>query len=162
MSDDIALPRAPEHAWPPTAAATPPSRPAFAPDRRSALRRLEMAAHLAWLLPQAMTAAEQAVSGASRIAQEQALKLFETNAMLLQRMVDLLGDSSDAELLARGAEVHARKAMTAELPQGLFYIADDRLCRAPAGGGAPALRGAAEAGAAECAGRCDRDGRLMR
>ena len=99
---------------------------------------------IAWLLPlvafavlagllyrQAMSDAEQAVAGASRVAQEQALKLFETNAMLLQRMLDLLGDLSDEQVLARGAKIHARlKSMAAELPQGqvlLFIGADARM-----------------------------------
>ena len=113
----------------------------FGADRRGALRRLQVAAHLAWLVPlvayvavaallyrQAINQAEQQVAAASRIAQEHALKLFETNAMLLQRMLDLVGEASDAEALAEGAELHARlKSMSAGLPQvqGLFIMGAD-------------------------------------
>ena len=60
---------------------------------------------------------------ASRIAVEHALKLFDTNQMLLQRMQDLLGPRSDAELLADAPAVHERlRSMAAPLPQvqGLF------------------------------------------
>ena len=118
----------------------PPSGP-FSAERRRALRRVQVAVHLAWLLPllafivvavflhrQHALDAERTVDRASRIAQEQALKLFETNAMLLQRMLDLLGDAGDAEVLKDGAELHARlRAMSAALPQvqGLFVIGAD-------------------------------------
>ncbi len=126
------------------AAALTPAAPAHAASglhRRSALRRLQWAAQLAWLVPlvafaavagllyrQAVADAEQVVAGASRVAQEHGLKLFETNAMLLQRMLDLLGDSSEAQVLANGAEVHARlKAIAQGLPQvaGLVYMGSD-------------------------------------
>jgi signal transduction histidine kinase/CheY-like chemotaxis protein len=115
--------------------------PALTPHRRRVLRQLEWAAQLAWLLPLAAFAviaallyareiheAGQAIDRSSRAAQEQALKLFETNAMLQQRMADLLGDSTDAELLARGRELHQKlKRMSAGLPQvqGLFIIGAD-------------------------------------
>jgi signal transduction histidine kinase/ActR/RegA family two-component response regulator len=66
----------------------------------------------------------------ARIAQEHALKLFETNEMLLQRMLDLLGDAPDAELLARSEDVHRQlQRMADDLPQvqGLFtHGADSR------------------------------------
>jgi signal transduction histidine kinase/ActR/RegA family two-component response regulator len=92
---------------------------------------MERIALLAWLLPllafaliaallyrQAFDHAALAVDRASRIAQEQALKLFETNAMLLQRMLDLWGEASDDEFLARGEDAHQRlKRMVADLPQ---------------------------------------------
>ena len=113
-----------------------PAPGAVSASRQRQLRRLQRAAQLAWLLPlfvfvviaallyrQAFADAEHAVDRASRIAQEQALKLFETNAMLLQRMLDLWGSASDDEILARGADVHERlKRMVSELPQvqGLF------------------------------------------
>ena len=66
----------------------------------------------------------------ARIAQEHALKLFETNEMLLQRMLDLVGNMPDAELLGHSEEVHQRlRRMAADLPQvqGLFiHGADSR------------------------------------
>ena len=77
----------------------------------------------------------------TRIAQEHALKLFDTNEMLLQRMLDLVGTSDDAALLNRAAELHERlKRMTADLPQvqGLYVngadgrlVASDRVFPAP-------------------------------
>lgn len=106
-----------------------------------ALRQLRIFLHLAWVLPlaaflicaallyrHAFEQAEVAVGHGSRVAQEQALKLFETNSMLLQRMLDLLGDDSDEVVLARGPELHERlKRMAAELPQvqGLFINGSD-------------------------------------
>ena len=68
------------------------------------------------------------IDSASRIAQEHALKMLETNEMLLSRMLDLLGSETDAEILARGPEIHERlRAMARELPQvqGLFLHAAD-------------------------------------
>jgi signal transduction histidine kinase len=54
----------------------------------------------------------------ARILQEQALKMLESNEMLLERMLDVTGDDSEAELLARGAELHLRlKDMARALPQ---------------------------------------------
>ncbi len=64
----------------------------------------------------------------ARIAQEHALKLFETNEMLMQRMLDLVGQASDAEILARSEETHLRlQRMAADLPQvqGLFLNGAD-------------------------------------
>jgi signal transduction histidine kinase/ActR/RegA family two-component response regulator len=108
----------------------------FSDDRRRALQRLQAIAQLAWVLPlllfaaiatmlyrQAFAGAAQSVDRAARVAQEQALKLFETNAMLLQRMLDLLGEASDDEVLLRNADVHERlRRMVANLPQvqGVF------------------------------------------
>ena len=105
------------------------------------MRRLQFISQLAWLLPafsfliiaaalyrQQFTEAQQAIDRASRIAQEHALKLFETNSMLLQRMLDLWGDASDEEVMARGSEFHERlKRMAADLPQvqGLFINGAD-------------------------------------
>ena len=113
----------------------------FSGERRRALRRLQFISQLAWLLPalsfliiaaalyrQQFTGAQQAIDRASRIAQEHALKLFETNSMLLQRMLDLWGDASDEEIMARGPEFHERlKRMAADLPQvqGLFINGAD-------------------------------------
>jgi two-component system NtrC family sensor kinase len=62
--------------------------------------------------------ARQTLEGHSRIAQEHALKLLETNEMLLERMLDLVDDVSDEQLLARSEELHRRlKAMSESLPQ---------------------------------------------
>jgi signal transduction histidine kinase/ActR/RegA family two-component response regulator len=113
----------------------------FSVERRQALRRLQFISQLAWVLPalsfviiaaalyrQHFTEAQQAIDRASRIAQEHALKLFETNSMLLQRMLDLWGDASDEEVMARGLEFHERlKRMAADLPQvqGLFINGAD-------------------------------------
>jgi signal transduction histidine kinase/ActR/RegA family two-component response regulator len=105
------------------------------------MRQLRVFLHLAWVLPAlafaigtavlhrvAYAGAQEAIDHASRVAQEQALKLFETNAMLLQRMLDLLGDASDEEVLANGAQLHDRlRRMAAGLPQvqGLFVNGAD-------------------------------------
>ena len=113
----------------------------FSADRRQSLRRQERLVHLAWLLPiiafalvaawlyrQQLMRAEDTVDHAARIAQEQALKIFETNDMLLQRMLDLVGDTSEREILDRGAEIYGRlKALAATLPQvqGLFIVGAD-------------------------------------
>ncbi len=54
----------------------------------------------------------------TRVAAEHATRVFETNEMLLRRVVDLLGDDDDARIAAREPALHARlRAMTAELPQ---------------------------------------------
>jgi signal transduction histidine kinase len=68
------------------------------------------------------------VDRASRVAQEHAQKVFETNQMVLLRMLDLLADRSDAELLADGAALHTQlRRMAQGLPQvqGLFVIGAD-------------------------------------
>ncbi|HTN49864.1 MAG TPA: ATP-binding protein [Burkholderiaceae bacterium] len=113
----------------------------LSPERRTALRRLRFFMHLAWVLPllsfivaaallyrDAFNDAKRAIDHGSRVAQEQALKLFETNVMVLQRMLDILGDSRDEEVLARGEQLHERlKRMADELPQvqGLFINGSD-------------------------------------
>jgi signal transduction histidine kinase/CheY-like chemotaxis protein len=82
----------------------------------------------AYLYRQAFEEAKQELGARSHIAQEHALKMLETNEMLLARMLDLLGTQNDSEVLARGAEVHERlKRMASELPQvqGLFLHAAD-------------------------------------
>ena len=80
---------------------------------------------------QSFDEAEQTLQSAVSIAREHALKVFDTNEMLLARMLDLLGSVGDAEWLARSAELHERlKAMATGLPQiqGLFVMGtDDRM-----------------------------------
>jgi len=113
----------------------------MAAERQRALARLRAVIVLALLLPalgfaavalylyrQELADARQRVDRAARIEQEHALKLFETNEMLLQRMLDLLGDAPETELLAHGASLHERlRRMAAELPQvqGLFINGAD-------------------------------------
>jgi signal transduction histidine kinase/ActR/RegA family two-component response regulator len=91
---------------------------------------LAVTATAAWLYRQESEAAELRLDRAARIAREHALKVFETNEMLLQRMLDLLGDADEAALLQRGAELHERlKRMADGLPQvqGLYtHSADGR------------------------------------
>ncbi len=61
-----------------------------------------------------------------RIAEEQALKLFESNEMLLQRMLDLTQNQTDAQLLSRGTELHHElKRMAADLPQVQLLLIQD-------------------------------------
>ena len=53
-----------------------------------------------------------------RIVQEHALKLFDTNEMLLQRMLDLTQGQNDEELLSRAAQLHdVLKRIASGLPQ---------------------------------------------
>ena len=53
-----------------------------------------------------------------RIAEEQALKLFESNEMMLQRLLDLTKKQSDDQLLSRGAELQLElKRMASGHPQ---------------------------------------------
>ncbi|MET0209931.1 MAG: response regulator [Burkholderiaceae bacterium] len=84
-----------------------------------------------WLYRTAFDEARRTLDATARVAQEQALKLFDTNEMLLQRMLDLIGDRSDAELLDQGPDLHARLVrMVSQLPQvqGLFaFGADGRM-----------------------------------
>src|SRR6185503_3873395 len=88
------------------------------------------AAVAVYLYQQEFRDARMRLDRGARIAQEHALKLFETNEMLLQRMLDMLGNASDAELLARSDEIHQRlRRMSTDLPQvqGLFiHGADSR------------------------------------
>jgi len=80
----------------------------------------------AWYLREQATAqAKVRIDQAARVAEEHALKVFETNIALLNRAADLLGDEPDAALLARESEIHKTlKRMTADLPQmqGLFIL----------------------------------------
>jgi signal transduction histidine kinase/ActR/RegA family two-component response regulator len=115
-----------------------------APSGVRALSRLRRAAVLAVVLPalafaavvlmfyrQSFDDAESRLQSSVRIAREHALKVFDTNEMLLVRMLDLLGTAGDAEWLARSAELHERlKTMAVGLPQiqGLFVMGtDDRM-----------------------------------
>jgi signal transduction histidine kinase/ActR/RegA family two-component response regulator len=130
---------------PPNSIAKPADGPtsALGVSRHRALTRLRAVIVLAILLPTAAFAVVAAylyhqefhdarlqLDRGARIAQEHALKLFETNEMLLQRMLDMLGNASDAEVLARSDELHLRlQRMAADLPQvqGLFvHGADSR------------------------------------
>ena len=64
----------------------------------------------------------------ARVAHEHALKLFDTNEMLLQRMLDLLGDRGSSDLLDDAQLTHLRLARMADrLPQvqGLFVMGAD-------------------------------------
>ncbi|HVQ05057.1 MAG TPA: response regulator [Burkholderiaceae bacterium] len=117
------------------------STAALGVSRQRALARLRAVIVLAILLPTASFAvvaaylynqefrdARARLDRGARIAQEHALKLFETNEMLLQRMLDMLGNSTDAEVLARSDEIHLRlQRMAADLPQvqGLFVHGTD-------------------------------------
>jgi len=103
----------------------------IATSRQSALRRLRWVFAAALVLPIAGFLAvgfylyQQNFEDASlrlkievRIAEEQALKLFESNEMLLQRMLDLTQNQTDDQLLSRSAELHRElKRMAADLPQ---------------------------------------------
>jgi signal transduction histidine kinase/ActR/RegA family two-component response regulator len=94
------------------------------------LPTLAFAAVATYLYTQEFRDARLRLDRGARIAQEHALKLFETNEMLLQRMLDLIGTMPDADVLAHGEEVHERlRRMAADLPQvqGLFiHGADSR------------------------------------
>lgn len=62
--------------------------------------------------------AVQRLDRVARAAQEHASKVLDTNEMLLGRVLDLVGPLGDAEMRARGPELHARlTAMAAALPQ---------------------------------------------
>ena len=103
----------------------------LSPSRGQALRRLRLVLVLAFVLPtlaylgvgvylyrQEFTDAKLRLAGEVRIVEEQALKLFETNEMLLERMLDLTKTQSDEQLLLRSAELHNElKRMAAALPQ---------------------------------------------
>ncbi len=85
--------------------------------------------------------AQSQVDSAARISEEHALKIFETNVALINRVLDTLGDDDDAALLAREAALHQKlRRMTAGLPQlqGIFVmastshmLASDRVFPAP-------------------------------
>ena len=128
---------------PPTSDAPAADGPSAAPaaSRPPALARLRAVIALAILLPTAAFVvvasylyheefrdARLRLDRGARIAQEHALKLLETNEMLLQRMLDLLGDAPDTDVLARSEEIHLRlQQMAADLPQvqGLFMHGAD-------------------------------------
>ena len=99
---------------------------------------------VAWYLHrQAFNDARHQLDAVVSIAREHALKVFDTNEMLLQRMLELVGDSDDAAILARGHEIHDRLIRMAQgLPQiqGIFItgadarmLASDRVFPPPRG-----------------------------
>jgi signal transduction histidine kinase/CheY-like chemotaxis protein len=93
-----------------------------------AVPAIVFAAVAAYMYRDEFKSTRERLDGTSRIAEEQALKLFETNEMLLHRMLDLVGNKSDAAILANGEEMHRRlKEMSATLPQvqGLFINGAD-------------------------------------
>jgi signal transduction histidine kinase/ActR/RegA family two-component response regulator len=114
---------------------------ALAQSRKRTLARLRAVIGLAFALPllglaviagllyhEAFREANERIDTATRIAQEHAQKMLETNEMVLARMLDLLGGASDAEILARSAEVHERlKELARGLPQvqGLYMHGAD-------------------------------------
>jgi signal transduction histidine kinase/ActR/RegA family two-component response regulator len=123
---------------------TPPNAAAtglVAATRRRTLARLKAVVWLSALLPlaalvaiagwlyrQAMADANLSLDRGARIAQEHALKMFDTNEMLMQRMLDLLGDDDDLAVLVRSRDVHEQmREMMRKLPQvqGLFIIGSD-------------------------------------
>jgi len=72
----------------------------------------------AFLYRQEFANAELRLKSEVRIAEEHALKLFESNEMLLQRLLDLTENQSDERLLSRGVELHRElKRMASGLPQ---------------------------------------------
>ena len=72
----------------------------------------------AYLYHQEFSDARLRLLGIARIAEEQALKLFDTNEMVLQRMLDLTQGQSDDQLLARGEDIHRHlKQMASGLTQ---------------------------------------------
>lgn len=82
----------------------------------------------AWLYYDAFAQARAGLDRTARIGQEHALKLFDTNEMLLQRMLDLVGTQDDAALLARSPALHAAlRRMSGDLPQvqGLYVNGAD-------------------------------------
>ncbi|MBK9135087.1 MAG: response regulator [Betaproteobacteria bacterium] len=137
----------------PNGAPPPPagSEPAAADAAREAAfarteRRLNMVAWLALVLPalafaavarwqydETLDSARAQIAAAADVTKEHALKLFDTNEMLLQRMLDLAGDDSTEQLLARGVELHQRLAlMTQSLPQVQALFINDAQGRAVA------------------------------
>jgi hypothetical protein len=91
-------------------------------------RKCSFAAVAWYLYREAMSDARRDLDTAAKIAKEHALKLFDTNQMLLSRMLDLLGHDGDAASLARGRELHEQLVRMAQgLPQiqGLFISGTD-------------------------------------
>jgi len=85
-----------------------------------------MVAAVAWYLyRQAVAEATSRVDQVARIAEEHALKVFETNFALANRVLDLIGSDSPVALLAREPELHAAfKRMAENLPQlqGIYVM----------------------------------------
>jgi signal transduction histidine kinase len=81
---------------------------------------------VAWNLHQrALAEAQLRVDSAARIGEEHALKIFETNIALLNRVADVLGNDGEAALRAREQPLHEQLVrMTTDLHQlqGLFVI----------------------------------------
>ena len=93
-----------------------------------ALALITLLGTAAWLYHQEFQDAEQKLEAAVGVAQEHALKVVDTNEMLLARMLDLLGDAPDSAWLERSKELHDRlNGMAAGLPQvqGLFVNGAD-------------------------------------
>jgi signal transduction histidine kinase len=84
---------------------------------------------IGWALyTQRLEAARLRVDSAARVGEEHALKVLETNAALLNRVGDLLGDASTDALRAREREIHLHLVRMADgLPQlqGIFVIGRD-------------------------------------
>lgn len=59
------------------------------------------------------------VERTARVAREHALKVFETNEIILRRVRDLIGTDNDAALLARQAGIHAKLR---EIAQGVPQV----------------------------------------
>ncbi len=90
-----------------------------------ALPLVMFAAAAVSLYQQALTEANLRVERAARIGEEHALKVFETNIALLNRILDATGDEPEEALLTREAPLHGQlKRMSANLTQlqGLFLI----------------------------------------
>lgn len=72
----------------------------------------------AWQLRVQSEATYARLERAVRVAAEHAAKVFETNEMLLRRVVDALGADDDARIVQRERVLHERlRAMSADLPQ---------------------------------------------
>jgi len=92
----------------------------------AALAPAVMVAAVAWYLyRQALSEAASRLDQVARIAEEHALKVFETNFALANRVLDLTGNDAPAALLAREPELHAAlRRMGANLPQlqGIYVM----------------------------------------
>jgi signal transduction histidine kinase len=107
---------------------SPPARRPAAPDSLSSLRTLALLCVLLPLLAYAAVGfyrygviradTEQRLDRALRVAQEHALKVFETNEAVLARVLDAAGVEETRALRARQPELHAQmRAMTQGKPQ---------------------------------------------
>jgi len=93
-----------------------------------ALALLALMVAVTLLYGRAFEDAEQKLHSAVRVAREHALKILDTNEMLLARMLDMLGNGDDPVWLASSAQLHERlQALSAGLPQvqGLFVNGAD-------------------------------------